>query len=373
MVCECYTAYHWMPSALQALKTALPGVELAIALECTADPLAALRAGMGVGVLSEWVAEPHLRRGDVVARRLASGPIPRPWRLVWRNEVQDAALGLKRRAVDSSPIAVDSPKPPPHAGRRGIQLRHDHPTPRAMRPRSMRFDSPQRRARRALFGLSVVGIGALALLDNLHVFDTALLRTYWPLVLVVWGVGRLAWAHHASSRVFGVVLVAVGALMTAHNLGHVNVELRQWWPVFVILGGVAIALRGMFPRACGGRRWQFESSTIEHAEQVDVDARFSGVKLQNDSPAFKGGRISAAFGGVELDLRQAVMAGPEAALTIDAKFSGIELRVPREWQVLVQMSSTLGGVDDKTAPLPSAQHRLVLRGETVFGGVNIKN
>ena len=106
---------------------------------------------------------------------------------------------------------------------------------------------------------------------------------------------------------------------------------------------------------------------------VDVDARFSGVKLQNDSPAFKGGRISAAFGGVELDLREAAMAGPEATLTIDGKFSGIELRVPRHWQVSVQMSSTLGGVEDKTVSPPSPEQRLVLRGETVFGGVEIKN
>lgn len=239
--------------------------------------------------------------------------------------------------------------------------------------RSMHFDSPHHRIRRALFGLSVIGIGALALLDNLRVFDTALLRTYWPLVFVVWGVARLAWPHHVSSRLFGVVLIAAGGLMTAHNLGEVNVDIRRWWPVFVILGGVAIALRGLFPRACGGRRWQFETSTIEHTDQVDVDARFSAVKMQNDSSAFKGGRISAAFGGVELDLRQAVMDGPEATLTIAGKFSGIELRVPRHWQVSVQMRSSLGGVEDKTVPPPTSEHRLVLRGETVFGGVEIKN
>lgn len=242
-----------------------------------------------------------------------------------------------------------------------------------MRSRSMRLDSPHHRIRRAAFGLSVIGIGTLALLDNLHVFDTPLLRTYWPLALVIWGVARLAWSRHVSSRVFGLVLIAAGALMTASNLGQVSVDIRQWWPMFIILGGVAIALRGFFPRACGGRRWQFETSTIEHTDQVDVEARFSGIKLRNDSPAFKGGRISAAFGGVELDLREAVMAGPEATLTIEGKFSGIELRVPHHWQVSVQMSSTLGGVEDKTVPPSSSQHRLVLRGETVFGGVEIKN
>jgi predicted membrane protein len=237
----------------------------------------------------------------------------------------------------------------------------------------MHFDSPRHRIRRALFGLSVVGIGALALLDNLHVFDTALLRTYWPLAFVAWGLARLAWPRHVSSRLFGVVLVAAGVLMTAHNLGRVNVDVRQWWPVLIILGGAAIVLRGLFPRACGGRYRQFETSAIEHTDHVDVEAKFSALKLQNDSQAFKGGRISASFGGVELDLREAVMAGPEATLTIDGRFSGIQLRVPRHWQVSVQMRSTLGGVDDKTVPPPASGHRLVLRGETVFGGVEIKN
>ena len=200
LVCECYTAYHWMPSALQGLRASLPGVDLHIALECTRDPIAALqagdidvalvseaptprsrrlvdkplfadevvfvmaashrlaarasltradlrgealltsrlptrdmvwfhkplaapreapldyrvlplteavidfaRAGMGIGVLSEWVAEPHLRRGDLVARRLASGPLRRPWRLVWRKEVEDAALRLWRVLEKAAP------------------------------------------------------------------------------------------------------------------------------------------------------------------------------------------------------------------------------------------------------------------------------
>src|SRR5260370_33090493 len=39
-------------------------------------------AGMGIGVLSEWVAEPHLRRADLLARRpapaLAARPGPAP-------------------------------------------------------------------------------------------------------------------------------------------------------------------------------------------------------------------------------------------------------------------------------------------------------
>jgi LysR family transcriptional regulator for metE and metH len=205
LVCECYTAYHWMPSVLQALKASLPGIDLSIALEYTGDPIAALRAGeldvaliteaptprsrrvgekslffdevvlimsashrlaarpsltrddlqdetlfaahvptcdaqwfpkatlmgkrgaralrfqevplteaivdfaragLGIGVLSEWVAEPHLQRREVVARRLASGPILRPWRLVWRKEVEEAALQLFAALEKARPRSV---------------------------------------------------------------------------------------------------------------------------------------------------------------------------------------------------------------------------------------------------------------------------
>ncbi len=45
------------------------------------------RAGMGVAILSEWIAAPHLVRGDLVVRRLTSGPLHRPWRIAWRPEI----------------------------------------------------------------------------------------------------------------------------------------------------------------------------------------------------------------------------------------------------------------------------------------------
>src|SRR6185295_9162022 len=65
LVCECYTAYHWMPSALQGLKASLPGVELSIALEWTADPIAALLEGeIDVALVSEAPASRSRRLVD---------------------------------------------------------------------------------------------------------------------------------------------------------------------------------------------------------------------------------------------------------------------------------------------------------------------
>lgn len=45
LVCECHTAYHWLPSTLRALRNKLPEVQLALRIEHTDDPTAALREG----------------------------------------------------------------------------------------------------------------------------------------------------------------------------------------------------------------------------------------------------------------------------------------------------------------------------------------
>jgi len=241
---------------------------------------------------------------------------------------------------------------------------HYHVTPR--------FDSPYRRARRTAFGLSVVGVGTLALIDNLHWFETPLLHTFWPLAFVLWGLARLVWPGHAAKRAFGIVLIAVGGLMTSHNLGYHTLEFRQWWPVLVILAGISIVLRGMYRNEWRHKAWA-ASSTIEHVDAVSADAMFSAMKLQNDSRSFKGGRIAVTFGGLELDLRDAVMDGPEVTLTINNTFGGVELKVPRAWQVVVQINATMGAVHDKTAPPLTPEHRLIVRGDAVFGNIEIKN
>ena len=235
------------------------------------------------------------------------------------------------------------------------------------------FNSPRQRARHALFGLSAIGLGTLALLDNLHVFGIPLLRTYWPLVFVPWGLFPLLWPRHPGSRVIGVLLILVGALMTAHNLGYADLSLRKWWPVYLILAGVAIVIQGLFSRSRGWGWIRFETSTVEHTDEINIDTTFSGIKLRNDSRNFKGGLVDTSFSGLELDLREAVMDGPEVAIQIDGTFSGIELRVPRDWLVVVHLSATMGGVWDKSTPPATPNHRLILRGGTTFGYVEIKN
>lgn len=239
----------------------------------------------------------------------------------------------------------------------------------------MRIDTPQRSRiqNRVVFGLIVIAIGVLALLDNLQLFDLQVLRTFWPLGFVVWGIVNIVNARSPLRPLFGAGLVALGSVLTLQKMGILHTSLRDWWPVFLILAGIFIVARSFVPHRGVVRVYGLSGATeTDHASVLDIRSAFSGQILKNDSQDFQGGRVEVTLGGLELDLRQASING-EAVLQVETFMGGVAIKVPPDWQVLVQVSPMMGAVEDKTVPPMNPTKRLLIKGEVVVGGVEIKN
>ncbi len=246
----------------------------------------------------------------------------------------------------------------------------------------MRPDHGHRQVGRVVFGLFIVVVGLFALLDNLHLFDSHLVQPYWPLVFVALGALKLARPRMGRARWLGAAFVALGAAMTLNNLGLIHFQVRDWWPLLLMLLGVGMIFK---PRGGRGRRWRRRhgppcgiggdgprDERLEHGARIDASAVMSGLVLKNDSQAFEGGEISTVMGAVEVDLRQASVAG-EALLHLSVIMGGIEIKVPRDWSVSIRGTPTLGGIEDRTAPPMTPGKRLVIEGSVVMGGVEIGN
>jgi LysR family transcriptional regulator, regulator for metE and metH len=61
------------------------------------------RAGLGIAVLSEWMASGYLGAGDLKVLRLATGPLERPWRIAYRRGAQVTAERLKSALQAAAP------------------------------------------------------------------------------------------------------------------------------------------------------------------------------------------------------------------------------------------------------------------------------
>jgi hypothetical protein len=219
-------------------------------------------------------------------------------------------------------------------------------------------------------GISIVVIGAVLLLAQIGVLHFEALWRFWPVIFIVIGLSKLVEATAPSQRMFGAMMMFIGALLLAHYLGHFRYGIDQLWPLFVIGGGLSLIFQSYWP----GTRGDFSGLTSDGGfRSVNV---FGGTDRKFRDQNFKGGSVFACFGGFQLDFTQAEIQGDAALIEASAIFGGGEIRVPLTWNVIMEGSGVFGGYEDSTQHVAiegKPAKTLVVRGVAVFGGVEVKN
>jgi predicted membrane protein len=215
-----------------------------------------------------------------------------------------------------------------------------------------------------LLGLLVVLVGIVLLLDTTEVADTADLLNYVPSLFVLLGVYALV--SSGFRNLFGPLLVIVlaGAWQIAALDLVPEADLASFWPALVILFGVSLLLGRMRTKA-------------ERVGQDSVDgiAVFGGRNQRVTSSTFAGADLTALFGGYELDLRDAEVSDPPARVSAVAMFGGVDVIVPREWNVRLDVLPIFGGAEDER-PRRESEHEevdLVVTGFVAFGGISVSD
>ena len=218
----------------------------------------------------------------------------------------------------------------------------------------------------------IIGIGVLFLLSNLHVLYMDQWYRYWPVLLIAAGMAKMLDANLHRGRVMGGVLIAVGGLFLADNLNVIRLSWDDFWPLVLIGVGVLMLVN----RLTGPRLWMRPTPTGFQDGVFNANAIFSGFKRKVTESDFRGANLTAIFGGGELNLRNAAMAGDSAVIHVSAIFGGVEIKVPQNWIVVSQGTGIFGGFADETTQPPANMpgvKKLYIKGEAVFGGVNVKN
>ena len=221
----------------------------------------------------------------------------------------------------------------------------------------------------------IIGVGVIFLLNNLHVLRAEEWYRYWPGILIAAGLAKLVDANTHGGRLAGGVLIGVGGLFLLDTFNLIQLSWDDFWPLVLI--GVGLLM--LFNRLSGPRPWMQRGPWPSAARREGVfggTAIFSGFKRKVTDGDFRGGFITAIFGGGELNLRQAGMQADSAVVEVSAIFGGVEIKVPRAWLVISQGTGVFGGFVDETQQPPEdtpGLKRLIVKGEAVFGGVSIKN
>jgi hypothetical protein len=220
--------------------------------------------------------------------------------------------------------------------------------------------------------LVVIGIGVLFLLNNLNIFFIHDVWRYWPAILIAAGLVKMVDSPVSSGRITGGILVGVGALFLADNLGFLNLTWANFWPLVLIGAGLLMLWSRLAPPPAGAANIPAGA----HEGVLNDYAIFGGGDRKVITDDFRGGQLFAMFGGFNIDLRRAGMRGDSAVIYVTSMFGGVDLKVPPNWIVVGQVVAIFGGFGNKSvepsADMPGVK-RLYIKGSSMFGGVAVKN
>jgi predicted membrane protein len=209
----------------------------------------------------------------------------------------------------------------------------------------------------------------------------------WQMFLIALGVFSGIKRGFRGGAWFMLILVG-GAFLIPEIYPDISIR-RYIWPVVLILFGGFLILR---PRRHHYWHWQDGEKKTSAGSGIDnsktsgqaTDSNddfiystsiFGGSKKNIFSKNFKGGDLVCIFGGNELDLSHADIAGT-ATFELTIIFGGTKLIIPSNWTVKSDAAVVFGGIEDKRAMPPAiggTEKILLLKGTILFGGVDIRS
>lgn len=216
-------------------------------------------------------------------------------------------------------------------------------------------------------------IAAAVLLIAGNFWDFAYINV-WTFVLTILLLAALLKSIR-KKNISGVIFaVAFLCMIYAKPLGIAN--LSPW----TILAAALLLSIGVSFLYHPGKKEEYHHMVTDHdfkeIETVDentmhFDITFgSGIKYINTDD-FRGAKAECSFGGMKLYFDNALMQAEQAVLEVDLTFAGLEIYLPKEWELVNRTSAVFGGVKVENRHQGDCGHQLVLTGDVVFGGVTV--
>ena len=227
--------------------------------------------------------------------------------------------------------------------------------------------------KRVLLGLFLIVAGVIWILFRLDIIPDVWSDLFisWQMLLIGIGIFLII----AGNNTTGTILVIAGGFFLLPEIFTFPLYLKRLgWPVLIIAVGLSLLLTG---------RKRYQSLPLNKTGRGDVTDTFDDIVIFGgresfiNSKNFISGKVTAIFGGAEYDMRQVNLTENGAVIDCVAIFGGCGFKVPPDWTIINEVNSIFGGVSDKrilSAPeiVPNPAKKLVIKGYTAFGGIEIK-
>ncbi|MBE6712594.1 MAG: hypothetical protein E7580_03615 [Ruminococcaceae bacterium] len=218
-----------------------------------------------------------------------------------------------------------------------------------------------------IWGVLLIGAGVIFALNAFEITDVNLFFDgWWTLFIIIPGVTGLFTEREKTGNII-CILIGVFLLLCSQEVMSFSMLWKLLVPAVIVIVGLKLVFTGIF----GNKANEIMANIKEKGGKPKSGcAVFSGCKMNYNNEVFDGAELTAVFGGVDLDLRNAVI-NEDCAIQATAVFGGVDILVSDRVNVKVTSNSVFGGVDNKTSARNGAP-TLYVNAVAMFGGVEIK-
>jgi predicted membrane protein len=224
--------------------------------------------------------------------------------------------------------------------------------------------------KRVVLGSILIGLGGIFFLNSLDIFDFDFGRVIfsWPFFFIVIG---MYLTLNTSRKMVGGIIAGLGFIFILPRIfPTIDYDGSVVVSIFLIAFGSYIILNQKKKTEAIDELGQITKDVID-----DVAIFGGGTKIVS-TDNFRGGNITAVFGGSEIILKGSKLAEGTNSIDILAIFGGTTIVVPNDWNVVMNVTSIFGGFSNKSVKDPNRivdlSRTLIVKGLVVFGGGELK-
>ena len=214
-----------------------------------------------------------------------------------------------------------------------------------------------------LVALGVILAGNATGLFNVDIFFSG----WWTLFIIIPCFIGLITDDEKTGSLIGLI-VGVLLLLACQDVINFDLIIKLIFPIVILIVGLSLIIKNV-----SNSSFNDEVKKINKTNEVKEEyvATFSSQDVKLDKEKFEGTTINAIFGGVKLDLTDAIIK-EDVVINASAIFGGIKLIVPENVNIKVKSSSIFGGVDNKVKSKKEEKVTIYVNASCMFGGVDIK-
>ena len=222
--------------------------------------------------------------------------------------------------------------------------------------------------KKVVFGAVLLAAGVILALNAFELTSINIFfKGWWTLFIIIPSLVGVFTERDKSGSISGLV---IGVLLLLSELRIIDFSLV--WKIAVPAVIIIIAVKMIISGAKKKDRSRVDFTVITSDDLPSTYAVFGARDLSFDGQPFEGTEIVAVFGGIDCDLRGAIIE-KDCKITAVSVFGGVEITVPKNVRVVVDSTSIFGGCDDESVSPENPIATVYIDATNVFGGLDVNN